>query len=92
LEVTFDPRLPAIPQILRKHWRTMVKNDQHLAKVFPLPPFTAYVRPHNIKTKLSRSKIPETRGREKRNVPGMKNCQKNCAIFPYISNGKSSSS
>ena len=42
LAITYDPRLPCIPQILKKHWRTMVKVDPHLAEIFPLPPLTAY--------------------------------------------------
>ena len=37
LAITFDPRLPCIPQILKKHWRTMVKTDPHLAETFPIP-------------------------------------------------------
>ena len=28
--VTFDPRLPAIPAILRKNWLTMLERDQSL--------------------------------------------------------------
>ena len=38
LAITYDPRLPCIPQIMKKHWRTMVKVDPHLAEIFPLPP------------------------------------------------------
>ena len=36
--VIYDPRLPALPSIVKKHWRTMVANDPHLKEVFPLPP------------------------------------------------------
>ena len=36
LNITYDPRLPCIPQILKKHWRTMVAVDPHLAEIFPL--------------------------------------------------------
>ena len=35
LAITYDPRLPCIPQILKRHWRTMVKSDSHLAETFP---------------------------------------------------------
>jgi hypothetical protein len=88
LAITFDPRLPCIPQILKKHWRTMVKADPHLAETFPLPPLTAYRRPANIRDKLIRSKIPQEQTRERRNLPGMKTCGKNCAICPYVDQSK----
>ena len=89
LAITYDPRLPCIPQILKRHWRTMVKADPHLAETFPLPPLTAYRRPENIRNKLIRSKIPEQQTRQKRIVKGMKNCGKNCAICPYVDQSKS---
>ena len=88
LAITYDPRLPCIPQILKRHWRTMVKADPHLAETFPLPPLTAYRRPENIRNKLIRSKIPEQQTRQKRIVKGMKNCGKNCAICPYVDQSK----
>ena len=34
--VLYDPRLPALPSIVKKHWRTMVASDPHLKEVFPL--------------------------------------------------------
>ena len=80
LAITYDPRLPCIPQILKKDWRTMVAVDPHLAEIFPLPPLTAYRRPSNLKDKLIRSKIPCEISRPKRNMPGMKKCGKSCAI------------
>ena len=85
LAITYDPRLPCIPKILKKHWRTMVTVDPHLAEIFPLPPLTAYRRPSNLKDKLIRSKIPENTSRPKRILPGMKKCGKSCSICPYIS-------
>ena len=49
LAITFDPRLPCIPQILKRHWRTMAKADPHSAEIFPLPPLTLslkkYIQP-----------------------------------------------
>ena len=53
----FDPRLPSIPAIIQKHWRTMTQ-DPRLKEVFPAPPLVAYKRPQNIKEKLIRSKVP----------------------------------
>ena len=72
LAITYDPRLPCIPQILKRHWRTMVKFDPHLAEIFPLPPLTAYRRPENIRSKLIRSKIRLEQSRQKRILPDMK--------------------
>ena len=46
--VTYDPRLPNIPAIQRKHWRAMVGMDQYMSEVFPEPPLTAFKRPKNI--------------------------------------------
>ena len=40
LVITYDPRLPPIPEILRKHWRTMT-SDPQLKEIFPLPPLVA---------------------------------------------------
>ena len=86
--VNFDPRLPAIPAILRKHWRTMTQ-DQRLKEIFPEPPLVAYKRPPNIKDKMIRSRVPPINNpRPKRNNPGMKKCY-NCGICPYVKEGNS---
>ena len=83
LVVPYDPRLPEIPAILKKHWRTMTLDPQ-LKEVFPLPPMVAYKRPKNIREKLIRSKVPPERNlRPKRKQPGCKKCNK-CNICPYI--------
>ena len=74
--VNFDPRLPSITGIIKKHWRTMTQ-DPSLAEVFPLPPLVAYKRPQNIKQKLVRAKR-ESKGRKK--------CLK-CSACPYIKEG-----
>ena len=87
--VTFDPRLPSLPGIMKKHWRSMVGGDPYLKEVFPLPPLVAYKRPPNIKNKLIRSKIPtSTNQRPHRIIPGMSKCN-NCAICPFVQTGKS---
>ena len=57
-----------------------MKQDPHLAEVFPLPPLVAYQRPPNIKDKLIRAKIPiKETSRPKRNLLVMKKCT-NCPI------------
>ena len=40
--VSFDPRLPSISKLTRKHWRSMVSQDKHLENVFPEAPLIAY--------------------------------------------------
>ena len=86
--VSYDPRLPSISGIVKKHWRTMVHNDPHLKESFPLPPLVAYKRPPNIKDKLIRAKVPTSQsGRPKRNLPGMRKCN-NCPICPFVQPGK----
>ena len=63
--VTYDPRLPSIPKIVSKHWRTMVQ-DPRMKEIFSSPPLVAYRRPANIKDKLIRSKMPAVQKRNKR--------------------------
>ena len=59
---TYDPRLPDLPGIQKKHWRSMVTSDQYMAEVFPEPPLVAYRRQKNIKEFLVRAKkIPQKR-------------------------------
>ena len=72
--ITYDPRLPSITGIIKKHWRTMTQ-DPYLAEVYPIPPLIAYKRPPNIKDKLIRAKVPPTiSSKPKRDLPGMKKC------------------
>ena len=85
--VMYDPRLPALPSIVKKHWRTMVGNDPHLREVFPLPPLVAYRRPQNIRDKIIRSKVPGKITRSKRIIPGMTKCI-DCTICPFVKEGK----
>ena len=56
----YDPRLPALPSIVKKHWRAMVRGNHNLKEAFPLPPLVAY---RNIKFKLIGSRIPEKQKR-----------------------------
>ena len=57
--INYDPRLPSIPSIVKKHWRSMTL-DPRLKEIFPDPPLVAYKRPQNIRDKLIRSKVPQT--------------------------------
>ena len=85
--VTFDSRLPSVQKIIKKHWRTMVKNDPHLKEVFPDPPLVAYRKPKTIRNYLIRAKIPKITGRPKRQIFSMKKCL-NCPICPFVVEGR----
>ena len=80
--IHYDPRLPSIPAIVQKHWRTMIQ-DPRIKEVFPAPPLVAYKRPQNIREKLIRSKVPTI----KRELPGMKKCSK-CSVCPFVKEGR----
>ena len=84
--INYDPRLPSIPSIVKKHWRSMTL-DPRLKEIFPDPPLVAYKRPQNIRDKLIRSKVPQTTKTTKRKTMGMKKCN-NCSVCPYIKEGK----
>ena len=55
--VLFDPRLPSIPNITRKHWRSMVGREPYLKSVFPEPPMVAYKRQTNIREAIIRLRL-----------------------------------
>ena len=84
--VTFDPRLPNIPNTLKRHWRAMVAQDPYLAEVFPLHPLTAYKRQKNIKDIVVRAKVYQ-KNRKQRNLKGMAKCNAPCTACPFILEG-----
>ena len=87
--VPYDPRLPPLNEITKKHWRSMKKQDPYLSEVFPEPPLIAYKRQKNIKDYMIRAKVaPESITRPKRLITGMKNCGKQCAACPFINKRK----
>ena len=90
LAVTYDPRLPSITHIIRKHYRVMIANDPRLAEVFPHCPLVAYKRPPNLKELLIRAKLPPISRslRPARIVKGCKPCNKPCAACPYVTHTK----
>ena len=87
---TYDPRLPDLPAILNKHYRSMVNMDNYLKEVFPYPPMLAYKRPNNIKSFLIKAKVFNNKNRTSQRVlNGMKKCTKQCPLCPYVNEGKS---
>ena len=87
--VQYDPRLPSITSIARRHWRSMVSRDPKLQEVFPAPPLVAYKVAPNLRSKLIRAKVPPApTTRPRRRKQGMKRCNKpGCPACPYIQPG-----
>ena len=81
--VTFDRRLPSIPNIVKKHWRSLTTNP-HMKSIFPKPPLVAFKRPQNIRDKLIRARVPPPPSRPKRVKNGMFKCNKPCSLCPYV--------
>ena len=84
--VSYDPRLPSIPSVTKKHWRSMVTQDKYLERVFPEPPLIAFKRQKNLRETLIRAKVAPPPTREKRKINGMKKCGK-CIICSYVLEG-----
>ena len=84
--VPWDPRLPSIPDLTRRHWRSMTRQDPYLKDVFSEPPLVAYKRQRNIRDKIIRAKIPPNQTRQNRVIFGMKKCG-NCPACPYVKEG-----
>ena len=85
--MTFNPALPSVTSILKKHWGVMV-DDPYLKTVFPKPPMVAFRRTTSLKKKLVKAKVPPPPTREKRKLTGMKKCNKpSCETCPYVKSG-----
>ena len=85
--ITYDPRLPPIPKIMRKH-HEVLKEDPASSTIFPDPPLVAYRRPQSLRDKLIKSKVPVVPARPTREIKGMKKCVNvNCVTCPYVSPG-----
>jgi hypothetical protein len=82
LAMTYNPKLPSVTQIIRKHWRTLTK-DQKMLKIYPEPPMVAYKQPPNLKSLLCRAKLPSNK-HPKRRLTGIQACNKPCNVCPNI--------
>ena len=85
--IKYDPRLPSITNIQAKHWRSMTKQNQYLAQVFPEPPLTAFKKQKNIRDMIIRAKVPETRRYEQRIKRGTNKCGRQCTACPFVKGG-----
>ena len=66
--VSYNPRLPSIPGVTKKHWRSKVSQDNYQERVFPEPPLIAFKRQKNLRETLIRAKCatPPTRQEKKK--------------------------
>ena len=84
----YDPRLPSVSQIMKKHHRVMCQNDPHCASVYPKPPMIAYRRPKNLREHLIKSRVPVSRAvRPRRQQRGFRRCNK-CNNCPFATVGR----
>jgi hypothetical protein len=83
LAVTYNPKLPSISSIVKKHWTTMTR-DTKMLQTFPKPPMVAYKQPQNLKKMLCCAKLPAEKTRTTRQLIGVKPCNTPCSICPYI--------
>ena len=87
--VMFDPWLPSISQITKKHWRSMVGQEPYLQSVFPEPQLVAYRRQKNIKESIIRAKVAPAR--QQRTKKRLHKYVK-CLACSYVKEGKLSKS
>ena len=83
--IHYDPRLPSVNTIVKKHWRVMIQ-DPHMKEIFPDPPLIAYKRQKNLRQMLIRAKVPPISKRPKREIHGMRKCN-NDVYCNYIMTG-----
>ena len=55
--VDFNPHLPNVSQILKKHHKSMLIRAPHLKEVFKEAPMASFRQPPNLRRLLSKSKL-----------------------------------
>ena len=71
----FNPHLPKISEVLKKHHRSMLKNAPHLREIFHAPPMASFRQPPNLRRLICKSKLHEV-NKGKRVVRGRKNVER----------------
>jgi len=84
--VPYNPALPRISHILRKHFN-ILHSSNRCKDVFKKPPFAAYSTP-NLRDLLVKAQLPVISNNHF--PPGSFRCGQNCATCPYITNGLTS--
>ena len=85
--VTYNPSLPRISNILRKHFHILL-SSKRCREVFKHPPIVAYRRTSNLRDILVKAKLPTITTPNNTSLPpGSFRCGQDCATCPYITNG-----
>ena len=92
--VTYDPRLPPIPQILGRNWRTMCERDRRLPAVFTHPPRCSMKKGRNVANHLIRARLAKggtvlTRSVTGDSLVGARSCgrigqRQMCCLCPHL--------
>ena len=80
--IMFDPRLPSVSQIVKKHFEVM-RFDPHLNRVFESGAQVAYSRYKNINDLICRSTLYPIKRRPTREQVGWRVCSKQCVACIY---------
>ena len=88
--VTYHPKLPAIPRIVKKHWKVMTGNS-NLKEIFPQPPMIAYKQPKNLGMQLIKSVLPQKQRKSRKDdEKGFFKCKTpNCYVCKFAEPMKS---
>ena len=85
--LTFNPSLPRISNIIRKHYHLLLSSER-CKKAFKHLPVVAFRRCPNLRDLLVSAKLPSNSTNPNPQLPcGSFRCGKNCATCPYISDG-----
>jgi hypothetical protein len=90
LAITYNPKLPSVSKIIKKHWITMTR-DPTMLKTFKKPPMLAFKQPPNLRNALIHAKLPALK-QPRRKITGIKPCHDPCNVCPYINDSKTFSS
>ena len=82
---TFNPSLPHIPHIIKKHFNLLLSSNR-CKSLFQHPPVVAFRRSPNLRVLLITAKLPSNSANPQL-LCGSFRCGKNCATCPYISHG-----
>ena len=85
----YNPSLPKIDNILKKHHKALLFTNPELKNIFKNPPMVAYRQPPNIRKLLCKSSLTKMKNISKRptrgthtNTAGWRKCSKPCPICP----------
>jgi len=85
--LTYNPALPSISNILQKHWRALTQN-RDMINIFPKPAMCGYRQPPNLKKMLCHAKVPPTPERQLSrtcNTIGLKQCgEAHCIVCAHV--------